>query len=166
MHIPPYHKRKSWQRFMVGTFFGAIIAYCVLLYMYGSMYENLMEENLELKSQVTDLQDQNEALLKDKENLNQQTKESDTVQTIEISITNEKELKDKLIVHQLEQLIKEEISHIVGQDIRTVYDSNQLLMSTIENKRFTVDEMTYTFTIEKLLIAATVEITMEAEIES
>lgn len=166
MHIPPYYKRKSWQRFFVGTFFGAVIAYCILLFMYGTMYEQLVEQNLELQSDISELKVQNKALLKDKENLNQQSKESNTVETIEIDITNEEELKlDKLIVHQLEELVKEEISHIVGQDIRTVYDSNQLLMSTIQNKRFRVDEMTYTFTVETLLVSETVELTIEADVE-
>lgn len=58
MHIPPYHKKKSWQRFFVGTFFGGVIAYCILLYMYGSMYENLLKQNLELHSQVSTLKNQ------------------------------------------------------------------------------------------------------------
>ncbi|MFZ3578191.1 sporulation membrane protein YtrI [Virgibacillus sp. DJP39] len=165
MHIPPYHKRKSWQRFLVGTFFGGLIAYCILIYMYGSMYEQLLEQNLELQSQVDDLKDENNALLKDKEDLSQQTKESDTVKKIEIRIDNEKEVKmDTLIVHQLEKLIKKEISHIVGQDKDIVSDSERLLESTIENKSFRIDEMTYQFTVIKTSITDTVKLTLEAEI--
>ncbi|ASN05009.1 sporulation membrane protein YtrI [Virgibacillus necropolis] len=166
MHIPPYYKKKSWQRFLVGTFFGAVIGYCVLLYMYGNMYEDLLEQTIELQSKVDALQDQNKALLQDKEDLNQQTKESDTVKTIEISISNEAELKmDKLIVHQLEVLIKEEISHIIGQDVDTVAESIELLESTIENKSFDVDDMTYKFTTIKTSITDEVKLTLEAEIE-
>ncbi|ASK62977.1 hypothetical protein CFK37_12900 [Virgibacillus phasianinus] len=166
MHIPPYYKKKSWQRFLVGTFFGAIIGYCVLLYMYGNMYENLLEQNAELQSQVKELTSQNKALLKDKEDLDQQSKESDTVKAIEITISNGEELKmDRLIVHQLEDLIKEEISHIIGQDVDIVSESDLLLMSTIENKSFRVDDMTYKFTVSKLSITETVKLTMEAEIE-
>lgn len=167
MHIPPYHKKKSWQRFLVGTFFGGIIAYCILLYMYGSMYEDLLEQNLDLQSQVTTLTSQNKSLLKDKEDLDQQTKESETVKSIEIVIPNEEELKlDELIIYQLEQLIKEEISHLIGQDVNIVSESEQLLYSTIENKSFRVDDMTYKFTVLKLsIIEETMKLTLKAEIE-
>lgn len=61
MHIPPYYKKESWQRFFIGAFFGAVIAYVIIMYMYGSMYEKLYEENVNFASQVNDLKKQNEA---------------------------------------------------------------------------------------------------------
>ena len=135
MHIPPYHKKKSWQRFFVGTFFGGAIAYCILLYMYGSMYEDLLEQNLNLQSQVATLTSQNKSLLKDKEDLNQQTKESETVKSIEIIIPNEEELKlDELIIYQLEQLIKEEISHLIGQEVNIYPKVNNYYILRLKTK--------------------------------
>lgn len=160
MHIPPYYKKKSWQRFLVGTFFGAVIGYCILLYMYGSMYEDLLGQNIELQSQVKELK-----LLQDKED-DQKPKESYTVNRIEISITNEEELKlDKLLKQQLEDLILEEIDHIIGQDVRVIAGSDKLLESTIENKDFTIDDLTYTFSMHKLIIGKTVKLTLEGDVD-
>lgn len=161
MHIPPYYKKKSWQRFLIGTIFGAVIGYCILLYMYGYMYEDLLGENAELQSQVKELK-----LLLDKEDDPEPKEESYTVNKIEIKITNEEELKlDKLLKHQLEELILEEINHIIGQDVHVVSESNQLLISTIENQGFTIDDLTYKFTVQNLFITETVELTLEGEVE-
>lgn len=160
MHIPPYYKKKSWQRFFVGTIFGAVIGYCVLLYMYGSMYEDLLGQNIELQSQVKELK-----LLQDSED-EEEPKASYTVNKIELGFTNEKELKlDTLLKHQLEGLIMEEIGHIVGQDVHVVAEGKQLLESTIVNKEFTIDDLTYIFTVKKLVITETVEIMLEGDVE-
>lgn len=85
MHIPPYHKKATWQRFFIGTVIGAILSYGVYLYIYGSLYEQLLEENLELEAEVTELERQNEALTQDKEDLDEQTQQPITVETIEIN---------------------------------------------------------------------------------
>lgn len=166
MHIPPYYKKESWQRFFIGAFLGAVIAYMIIIYMYGSMYEKLYAENLELSSQIKSLQTQNEALLKDKDDLSEKSKEPLAVNTIEIEITNEEKLRlDSLIVYQLEEMIKEEINHIIGQDISVVENSHQLLISTIENKKFSVDEFSYFFQVTRLtIISQRVKITVETKL--
>lgn len=164
MHIPPYYKKKSWQRFFIGAFIGAVIAYCIFIFMYGSMYERLFEHNLDLQSELTELEKQNEALLQDKKDLNEKSKAPVTVDGIEIHITNEKQLRlDRLIIHQLEEMMKQEIDHIIGQDISVVAESDRLLLSTIENKAFSIDDFTYSFEISKLTISKTVKITAKAK---
>lgn len=165
MHIPPFYKRRTWQCFFIGIFFGSVISYCILLYMYGSMYENLYEHNLNLESRVLELKNQNDALLKDKRTSDEKEIQSMTIDKIEIYITNEQQLQlDRLIIHQLEEEIKKEINHIIGQDIMTISEADLLLQSTIENKRFTVDDFTYAFEIEKLTIAHIVKITLKAKL--
>lgn len=165
MHIPPYHKRPSWQLFIVGAAFGAIISYFVLIFMYGTMYEKLVEENLELTSEKNELSRQNKALLEDNENLNEKTNEEPTIDTIEINITNGEQLKlDRLIIHELEEMIKEELNHIVGQEINTIADNDFLIERLVENKRFTVDDFTYYFDIKKLTISKVVKITLNAKL--
>lgn len=167
MHIPPYYKKESWQRFFIGAFFGAVIAYVIIMYMYGSMYEKLYEENVNFASQVNDLKKQNEALLKDKDDLNEKSKQPLTVNSIEVDIINDKKLRlDTLIVHQLEDMIKEEINHIIGQDVSIVDESHQLLQSTIENKEFSVDEFAYFFEVTKLKISQSVKITVETKLSN
>ncbi|QKY69670.1 sporulation membrane protein YtrI [Lentibacillus sp. CBA3610] len=162
MHIPPYHKKPSFQRFLVGMFIGAVIAYFVFVYMHGSMYGQLLEENRDLKSEVTELNNQNEALLEDNEDLDEQSKEPIKVEAIEITIINEEDLPDRLIIHDLEELMKEEIEHIIGQDLSIISESDGLLTATLENKVFTVDDFEFQFTVEKLYLTPTVKISVEA----
>ncbi|RKQ29898.1 sporulation membrane protein YtrI [Oceanobacillus halophilus] len=165
MHIPPYHKKSSWQRFFAGAALGGIIAYIVLLYMYGSMYEDLLKENMDLKSEVNDLTLQNEALLKDNEDLNEKTNKAPTIETIEVDILNWEKLKlDRLTVHELEELVKEEISHLVGEEISIVAESDFLLERAIENKGYTIDETTYYFDITKLYIWDTIKLSLEVKL--
>ncbi|MFD1038112.1 sporulation membrane protein YtrI [Virgibacillus byunsanensis] len=167
MHIPPYHKKPSWQRFLIGIVIGGIIAYCIVIFMYGAMYERLLEQNLDLQSQVTELKNQNEALLEDKEDLDEKAKEPLVINTVEVKITNEEQLRlDRLIIHQLEEMVKQEISHVIGQDINVIDKSDQLLISTIENKGFTVDDFTYYFDVSKLTISQTVKLTVEAKVSN
>lgn len=161
MHIPPYHKQKSWQRFISGMFFGGVIAYFILLYMYGSMYEDLIKENLEIQERVTDLKNQNDVLLEDQNNL------EDTllfVQEIDVFIANREEFKmDRLLDAQLKGLIKEEINHLIGVELTVLTESENLLISSIENKNFKIDDLTFQFTITRLIIQPKLKITVETK---
>jgi hypothetical protein len=161
MHFPPYYRQKSWQRFFIGVFAGGVISYFILVYMYGSMYEDLLAENYELREAIINLRQQNEVLLETQEDHNLIL----TIQAIEFHIANEKEvIKDSLLASQLKTLMKEEISHLIGRDIDVVSASEELLYSAIENKAFTLDEVTYRFTITRLKLAPEMRIVVEAEI--
>lgn len=167
MHIPPYHKRSSWQRFFVGAFIGGVIAYFIFVYMHGHMFERLLAENRDLESKVSKLESQNEALLQDKEDLDEKSKEPITVEEIEINIINQEKLRlDRLTTHDLEELIKEEINHIIGQNITIISESDRLLKASIENKDFPIGDFTYNFTVSTLTIWKTVKIEVEAEISN
>ncbi|WP_164668385.1 sporulation membrane protein YtrI [Virgibacillus doumboii] len=167
MHIPPYHKKSTWQRFFIGAFLGAVIAYLIFIYMHGNMYEHLLEENKDLKSKVTELENQNEALSEDKKDLDEKSKEPFTIESIEVTITNNEELRlDRLIIHDLEELIKKEINDIIGKEVSIIAKSDELLKSTIENKEFPLDEFTYKFDVTTLTITETVKVSVEAEISS
>ncbi|MFC4556672.1 sporulation membrane protein YtrI [Virgibacillus kekensis] len=165
MHIPPYHRKPSWQRFLVGTFIGAILSYFIFVYMHGNIVEGLLAENKELDSQITELKKKNETLTKDNEN--KQSNEPVTVEEIEIEILNREELRlNRLTVLDLVGLIKEEIDHIIGEDISTLAENDRLLKSTIQNKDFQLDDFTYNFSVETLTISRTVKIEVEAEISN
>ncbi|SFD60675.1 hypothetical protein SAMN05216238_102390 [Lentibacillus persicus] len=164
MHIPPYYKKSSFQRFLVGAFTGAVVAYFIFVYMHGNMYGELLQENRDLKSEVRELKQQNDALLEDNQNLDEKAKEPVKVETIDITIVNEEDLPDKLIIHDLEELMKEEINHIIGKDLSIIAESDGLLEATIENKVFSIDDFEFQFTIEKLYLTPTVKISVEANI--
>lgn len=165
MYVSPYHKKKSWQRIIIGAFFGALTAYCVFMFMYGEMYEELMEKNLNLQAELSELKKHNEALLKDNEDLDEQSKKAVTIKFIELDIVNAKQLRlDPLIIHQLEELIKNEIGHLIGEDVQIIAKSDQLLVSTIENKTYQVDDFTYQFTIRTLIISQRIKLTVHAKL--
>src|SRR5699024_2174610 len=111
------------------------------------------------------LESQNKSLLEDKEDLDEQSKKSTTVSSIDIIISNEKELRDRLITHQLEDLIKKEINHIIGQDVDAIAKTDKLLIATIENKTFPIDDFKYTFIVQRLIIInQKIELTIKADV--
>lgn len=165
MHIPPLFKKKNWQIFIIGLCVGGIIAYSVIIFMYGSMYENLLEENLYLQEEIVELNNRNETLLKDKEDFDERQIELTMIETIDIQIRNEEDMDfDRLALLQLKQLIKREVDHIIGKNIETISENDQLLISSIENKPFKIGDFFYYFRVYKLTIAKHVKITVEAKL--
>ncbi len=167
MHIPPHYKRPSWQRFLLGVVTGAFFAYLLLIFMYGTMYEQIVHENSTLRASNKELTKYNEALIEDQEEAEERQKAPYTIERIQIDIENEKELRlDRLAIHQLEELLIEEIDIVIGKSVSSVAENNVLLIAAIENKTFKVDDFTYTFTVKKFILYATVLITLEAKIAS
>lgn len=163
MHIPPYHKKRTWQIFLVGTLIGSIIGYTLLAYMYGEMYENLLSENLRMKTKIGELKRQNEALLQTKEDLEE--KSENAIHSIDIFFSNSEELKlDRLIIHELEDLIKKEIDFLIGKDVGSLAENDDLLITLLENKVFTIDDLSYRFEVNKLFIFEQVKITLHVKL--
>ncbi|WP_053218924.1 sporulation membrane protein YtrI [Virgibacillus senegalensis] len=159
MHIPPYYKKESWQRFFAGGFIGAIIAFVIYLYMYGQYYEKWLEDNMNLRSQIAELKKQNEVLLENEKEMNEKTKQKVIVQSVDVEIDNAEQLKlDRLIVHQLQEVIKAEIDSVIGKDIVSLSENDQLLISTLENTVYRVEDINYTASINRLVIAPTLKL--------
>lgn len=165
MHVPRLYKKAKWQRFIAGFFFGAVISYGVFTYMQGVMYERLLTENQQLESIVTDLKQENEILSDDKDALDERFKEKVAITTIEIQISNTKQLQiDRLLMHQLEEAIKDEIKHTIGKPLSSIADNDQLLINAIENKTFKVDDFSYHMEVQKIAIAKTIRISLKASL--
>ena len=153
MHIPPYYKKESWQRFFAGVFIGAIISFTVFVYMHGVFYERWVEENLDLRAQLNELQLNYDDLVESNKELNQKSKEHITIDKIEININNEEKLKlDSLIVLELEEMIKGQIQGVIGKDINSLSENYQLLTAAIENKTYVKDKFNYSATVKNLFI--------------
>lgn len=167
MHVPRYHKKPTWQRFLVGMFLGGLISYWIVIFMYGTMYEKLIIENSNLKEQLNDAENRIEVLEKDKRELNEKSNQKITIEEINLEILNAEDLKiDRLLQNQLESLVKEEIKGIIGKDLLTIAESDSLLFSSIENKTFKVDDFSYNLEIKRLIIAPTVRIMANAKISN
>ena len=167
MHVPRYHKKPGWQRFLVGMLFGALISYWVVIFMYGTMYQEKVIENSKLHEELNDAENRIQALEKDNEDLNEKSKQKIVIEEIELEILNAKELKiDMLLQNELESLVKEEIKDIIGKDLLMVAESDTLLLSSIENKSYKVDDFSYDFEIKRLIIAPTVRIIVNGKISN
>lgn len=165
MQIPPFYKYKSYQIFILGALSGAIIAYIVLLYMHGKMYENVLVEQVELKMEIKEIRKQNEILIDDKEEMEAQS--AATVKGIQIDFENAKELKfDRLSTLQLENMVKNELANVIGKTIQSVSESDDLLVTVIENKTFTIEDHSYQFEVKKISISEQIKLTLEGEIEN
>lgn len=159
MHISPYHKKRSVQHFLLGVFTGTIIAYLIFTYMYGKMYEDVLLDKIQLQTKVSEVERQNEVLLLAKEDL--QEKAILTIDAIEITFLNTDELKlDRLITHQFEDLIKQELTDIIGKDSQSVALNDEMLIMLIENKKYIIDDLTYEFKVRKLTISNKIKLTL------
>lgn len=157
MHIPPYHRKRSWQVFAIGLFAGIVIAYFVFIFMYGKLYGNALTDLTELEAELKDLERQNEILLHDKEQL--QLEQEFTIQEIDVHFTNQKQFKfDRLTIHQLNALIKDELVDIIGKDVTSIAENSELITNLIEKSTFEIDDLSYTFTIKKLVISEKTEL--------
>ncbi|WP_121639476.1 sporulation membrane protein YtrI [Virgibacillus sp. Bac330] len=164
MHIPPYHKKVTWQRFFVGVMVGGVIAYCILLYMYGTMYEDLIIRTNHMQSEISQLRNQNESLLADNDELNEKSVKQVTIESISFTVKNTEELRiDRLIAGKLEELVQEELKHIIGKDLSIIAESDSLIVASLENKTFTVEEFDYTFSVNKLIISNNIKIMADAK---
>ncbi|QHE53240.1 sporulation membrane protein YtrI [Pontibacillus sp. HMF3514] len=169
MHIPPYYKKAGWQKFFAGMFIGGVIAYAIFLFMYGTHFENWIEENLMLRDEIRDLKDRAESLNKDKEELNEKRKEHLVVQSVEIVFLNESKLlsqnlTDRLSIYKLRELAKEQIHDVIGKDVSSVADNEHLIIKSLESKIYRVDEFTYELEVERLIISPKLTVSLQIKI--
>lgn len=165
MHVPPYHKKKEWQQFLLGSLTGAIIAYILFVYIHGALYEQTVTENVQLQAMISQLERQNEALLQDKEDL--EGNKTIIVQSIALEFLNTDEMHiDRLTEHKLEDMLKKELHSIIGSDVKSLAESDELLTRLIETNVFTVADTSYTFFVHKLFVAEHVKIVLRIKLAS
>lgn len=165
MHIPPFFKKRHWQWLIIGCCVGGIVSYAIFIYMNGIMYEKLLEENMHLQAEVTELKNRNESLLEDQRDFDEQSSKLMTIEKIEVHIYNDEDMDfDRLETLHLEELIKREVNHIIGKNIMSVAENDQLLVTSIENKPYKVGDFFYYFHVYRLTIANTVKITVQARL--
>ncbi|WP_182201075.1 sporulation membrane protein YtrI [Paraliobacillus salinarum] len=159
MHIPPYYKRESWQRFLAGTFVGAMIAFFIFVYMYGQLYEGWIEENLELRAQLQEIKSNYQALEENNKQLDQRYQKRSTVSSIEIKITNQNQLDlDNLIIREFEETIKQEINEAIGKEVDDLSKNFSFLIRTLENKVYSIHNFSYQADVQHLFIKETLEV--------
>ncbi|MGN1385476.1 MAG: sporulation membrane protein YtrI [Bacillus sp. (in: firmicutes)] len=157
-------KDKGWQRFFAGVVIGAIIGWVVFFYMYGKMQENLTQEIIEQKQEISNLNDKIAIWEKESESLNEETEKKLTIQDIQITIENYRQYDlDLLSVLQAQEAIRKDLSSLISKDLETVYKGKLLIKKTIENKIIEMNEKKYTFEVTELMFYTTVFIEVKVK---
>ncbi|MCP8617107.1 sporulation membrane protein YtrI [Salirhabdus salicampi] len=162
MNFPPYYKERSFQLFFIGVLTGGVIAYILFLYMYGSLTERWIEENLELRAKVNSLE---EVLENDRQEDEKHDREVLLVQEVNVELVNEQALRiDRFVSLQLKELVEEELRPLIGSKIESLSENRSLIFSSIENKMFHVENTSYKAKITHLTIAPKMLVSVELHI--
>ncbi|MFP7493322.1 hypothetical protein SFC66_05990 [Terribacillus saccharophilus] len=164
MRIPPIYKQSAWQRFLVGFFLGGIVSYFVYLFMYGTLYEEWVNEKAEMEGTIHDLERDIEVLKDNNEEMNELNQEGLIIDEITIDLEMDESLElDKLIEHELKEAIKEEARHMIGRSVNGAVQSTPLLLGAIENKVYKLDNFQYEVTVKQLIISEILYLTVTVE---
>nr|WP_226583692.1 sporulation membrane protein YtrI [Halobacillus litoralis] len=139
---------------------GTILGYAFFIYIHGELQQKYTEEHIEMTAKVNELEAKYEGLLN---NQKQGSNESSLkVKEIAVSYTNAKKLEvDLLTQHQLTTLVKNQLTSITGKDLQTIAEQVDLIISTIENKNYVVDDFTYELKITRLIVSEIVTLHLE-----
>ncbi|NRG44667.1 sporulation protein [Bacillus sp. CRN 9] len=164
MRVAPYYRRPSWQRFFAGMAIGAVISWCIFVYIFGEWQERYSLEIRTQKATITELTKEKEIWQEEFKKLNQENEELLTVQEIIVKIDNAAVDKYKLDLYSLyetEDKIKEDINMLMGKDIDTVAKSTELTKRIISNKTHTLNGKRYRVKITEMIIFTTITIKVE-----
>ncbi|MFG6148282.1 sporulation membrane protein YtrI [Halobacillus sp. B23F22_1] len=167
MYIPPQLRKREWRRFYAGCVFGAIAGYVLFVFINDQLHEHLEEENIQLASKLNELEAKYESLLNEEKEADEEKNEILTIQEIVPSYTNAKALHiDKLTQHQLSSMVKDQLQSLSGEDIENISDQSDLIIATIENKQFVVEDFTYSLKVERLIISNQLQLQLSITIEN
>lgn len=162
MRIPPYYKQAGWQRFFAGVILGMLIGWLFFLYQFGAVHEKLVVEIKKQQSVIKKHETNIEILQSDQKERNEENKKKLTVQDVKVYFKNEQAVKlNELTLHELRSAIENEIKSIKNTNIENVANSKDLLIQTIENKLFIINDKKLQVTVKELYLFTTLELYVE-----
>ncbi|KQL37946.1 hypothetical protein AN960_13310 [Bacillus sp. FJAT-25509] len=162
MKAPPEQLSHGWAKFFVGIFFGFIISWLVFIYFYGVTEEEQVKQISELKMLNKDyLRDKN-IFFENMERMNKENKRKLTVQEIKVTILNYKQYNlNEFTNLQLVNDVKDDLSNLLTQDIKSVSQNRELLRRAIENKVYIKDDRRFKLEIDTIYFDTVLEITLK-----
>ncbi|MCH1627822.1 sporulation protein [Fredinandcohnia sp. SECRCQ15] len=165
MRIPPLYEKPGWQRFFAGVAVGALISWFVFLYQFGVLQEEQLLLITKQQGDIKILEEYRDTLLSDKEKLNEENKKKLKIQEFKIDIIkNKKNNLDSFITHSLRTAVKEDLNHLIGEDVESISNTKELLIKAIENKTYEIDEKKYKLQVYVIVMGTTLEITLKIEL--
>lgn len=160
MRIPPYYQYRNWQRFLSGVAIGGFIGWFLFIYIFGEIQEAQVKKIIEQSSEISHLKKEVEIWQNDYNELN---KTELTIQKIEINFVNDKEIKkelklDSLVLLSLNDAAKNELNNLLKKDVQSAAKIKDLIIKTIENKVFKIDDNSYQLQVKQLVLFTTLEL--------
>ncbi|BAB06890.1 hypothetical protein P4637_05245 [Halalkalibacterium halodurans] len=159
MRVPPYYRRPGWQRFFAGLIIGILIGWVFFLLQYGPIHDELILERSKQQAEVAQLKERIDDLVRKQNEQNEENQKKLTIQEIEISFTNARSLRlNQLTLYELHQQAIEELHFLEQRDIETVANMKDLMISTLENKVFSINDSRYQLDVEEVYLFTTLHI--------
>jgi hypothetical protein len=165
MRVPTFLPNR-WKLFLGGAAVGGILSWIIFLYIYG-VFQEVQTKTLEkqqaiIKKLTNDLH----VLIEDQNKENEKNKKVLTIQEIEVEIVNhDKYNLDSLTVETLKTSIRDDLRHLLTQNIQSVANNKELLKKVIENKVYKYYDRVYRFEIETVSFDTTLEISVNIKQE-
>lgn len=146
----------SMTRTIVSLLLGCILGSIIVLYMYGQLSEQMISENHELKSQISNLKHKIKVLEQDKDKLSNRTKKL-VIKNIEIEITNNSEIKDFLKV-EIKNRLQEDLKFLITLPLESVAETAEAIQRLINGRMYNIQEQKYTLELESIIIYSTLKV--------
>ncbi len=167
MYIPPQLRSKEWHRFFAGIILGLIAGYLLFIFIHGKLHESYTQENIELNSELIELEAKYEGLLSNEGEPEDKDNNLLKVEEITVHYTNAKKLQvDLLTQHQLSSLVKQQLDSIPGKEIKDAASQTDLIIAAIENKKFVVEDFTYQLIVRQLIVGPTLKLKLDIGLEN
>lgn len=166
MRIPPFYRRSSWQRFFAGAAIGAVVSWCIFIYINGFWQDKNTKLIREQQDKINELNNDIKIWQEEYKAANKKNIEQITVQKINVKVTNwEKYNLDSFSAFQVQDAVKEDIRILIAKDLETAYKSKDLIKKIVENKVFKINDKRYKLEVKEIIIYTTLSIQVEMHYE-
>lgn len=158
--IPPYYRRKGYQRFFGGLLIGFIGGWVFFLINSGTLIEEYIVQIKAQQIKITELKEQVQLYQEDQVKQNAENQKKLLVEEISIQFLNngnEDEI-GRLELLNLEKAIKNELKIVLQKDVESVATNRELIKQLLHNKEFNIDENKYKITISEMYLYTTLEL--------
>lgn len=146
--------------------FGSIISWVIFLYIYGTWQERFSIEIKQQHEEIIQLKQDKQIWQDEFSKINELNKKNLTVQSIKVKIENASKFKiDALTVFEMEEIIKNDLSPLVGKDMETVHNDRKLIKKLVENKILSGNDKRFKLEINELYVYTELEIYLQLKLE-
>ncbi|HEX7064939.1 MAG TPA: sporulation membrane protein YtrI [Bacillales bacterium] len=164
MRIPQHYHAPGWQRFIVGFLLGAVVGWVFFIILYGQAQEDQINLINKQKDKIAELKDEKDIWLEDVKEENAKLEKKLTVQDIQIKFVNKKESElGDTAISNLNREIEKQLSPLLTKDLETVGGNSEILIQSIENKIFEIEDNRYRVEVQTLVITSIIKVGVKIE---